>query len=130
MSSNALQGVLMESHCKLFQKGESSSYPILAPFNKNQQRVACKALLDHCCTNTGLISRELTKMSDLPASIGTPKTFITMAGTFTMDKVLKFSDTILLCLSMIHTLTLKLMIITKECSSELNNGEIIRQELR
>lgn len=88
------------SHCQLSQKEESSSHPIYIPFNKNQQRVACKALLDRCYTNTGLISRELVKVLNLPASISSPRTSITPAGTLMTNKVIRHSCAMLLCLSM------------------------------
>ena len=40
--------------------------------DKNQRRVACKVLLDQCCTDKGLISQELVEMLDLPMTKGIP----------------------------------------------------------
>ena len=57
--------------------------------DKHQKRVACKVLLDQCCTDKGLISQELVEMLDLPTTKGTPRIFTTAAGTVSADRILK-----------------------------------------
>ncbi len=67
-------------------------------------------------------------MLDLPAHNTTLKTFIPAAGTFTTDKTVKLTNVMLPCLSTCVTFTLELMIIPKECSSDMNYGAIIGQD--
>lgn len=59
---------------------------ILTVLDKNKQCIACKTLLDQCCTDMSFISWELAKMLDLPTTDGNPSTFLTAAGTFTNEK--------------------------------------------
>jgi hypothetical protein len=101
---------------------------ILTLLDKNQKRIACTTLLDQCCTDNGIISWELTKMLNLPTHSGTPKTFITAAGTFTTDKTVKLTNAMLPCLSTSKAFTLELMIVPEESSSKMNYGAIIRQD--
>jgi hypothetical protein len=95
---------------------------------KEQQRVACRMILDKCYTNNRLISWKLTTALDLPSLNGTPRTFVTAAGTFTTDKTVKLIEAMLPCLLTSHTFTLEVLIIPKECSSKMSNGMIIGEE--
>ena len=113
---------------KTYSKTNLHPITILTLLNKNQHRVACTTLINQCCTDNGIISWELARMLDLPTHNTTPKTFITAAGTFTMNKTVKLTNALLPCLSTSKTFTLELMIIPKECSSDMNYGAIIGQD--
>ena len=101
---------------------------ILTLLDKNQERIACKAFLDQCCTDSSLITWELADMLELPMTNGEPRTFMTAAGIFTTNDVLKVSDAMLPCLSSNRTFTIELMVIPKEFSTKMNYGAIIGQE--
>ena len=101
---------------------------ILTLLDRNQQRIACTTLLDQCCTDNGIISWELVKTLDLPAYNSTPKAFITAAGTFTSDKIVKLTNAMLPCLLTSETFTLELIIIPKECISDMSYDTIIGQD--
>lgn len=112
------------------KQSKESLHPItiLTLLDKNQQRVACTTLLDQCCTDNGIISWKLAKMLDLPTYNSVPKTFITAAGTFITDKIVKLTNAMLPCLSTSETFTIELMIIPKECSNDMSYGAIIGQD--
>jgi hypothetical protein len=93
--------------------------------DKNQQRIACKALLDQCWPDTWFIYWELTKAFDLPDTSGNSRIFITAAGTFKMDKVLKLTNTMLPYLSMNCTFTLELVIISEEYSGDVTMEQLL-----
>ena len=127
-SSIISRGELMNINSKTASKTKLHPITILTVLDKNQHRVACTTLMDQCCTDNGIISWELAEMLDLPTHDTTPKTFSTAASTFTTDKTIKLTNAMLPCLSKSKTFTLELMIIPKECSSDMNYGAIIGQD--
>ena len=128
INSEISRGELMEIATNANKNLGLHPITILTLFNKNQERVACKALLDQCCTDTGLITWDLAETLSLPMTEGNPKTFVTAAGTFTTKDILKVSDAMLPCLSRNRTFMIELMVVPKECSTENNYGAIIGQE--
>ena len=81
---------------------------ILTLPDKDNNMVACKMLIDQCCTDNHLISWELVKALKLPTSTRTPLTFHTAGGKLVTDKLLKRFNAMLPFLSTTHTFTLKL----------------------
>ena len=109
---------------------EKNLHPItiITLLDKNQQSVACKAVFDQCCTNSGLITWELPNRLGLPTTSGESRSFVTAARTFVTNDTLKTSDAMLPCLSSNRTFTIELMVIPKQCSADINYGVIIGQE--
>ena len=101
---------------------------IITLLDNKQKRVACKALLDQCCTDKGLISWDMAKMLNLPTTASTSKVFATANGTFSSNEALKLENAMLPCLSANRSFTIKLMVIPKECCVDMNYGIIIVQE--
>ena len=128
VDSEASKGELMEIAAEVAKSKGLHPITILTLLNGSQERIACKALLDQCCTDNGLITWELAEMLNVPATSGEPRTFVTAAGTFTTTDVLKISNAMLPCLSNNRTFTIELMIIPKECGGDMNYGAIIGQE--
>ena len=128
IDSEVSRGESMEFATDIAKNKGLHPITILTLLDKNQERIACKALLDQCCTDSGLIMWELADMLGLPVTSGEPRTFVTAAGTFITNNVLKVSNAMLPCLSSNHTFTIELMLIPKECSTEMNYGAIIGQE--
>ena len=110
------------------KKGSFHPITIITLPDKDQQRIACKALLDQCCTNKGLISWDLKKTLGHSTSKGDEKTFTTAAEIFTSDKVLCMTGAMLHCLSTTCMFSIELMVEPKQCSLDLNYGKIIGQE--
>jgi hypothetical protein len=100
----------MESAMHDAKKSSLHPVTILTMLDKDQQIVACKALLDQCCTDKGLISWDLVQTLCHPMSMSDAWAFMATSGIFTMDKVLHMSCAMLLCLLMNHTFTTKLMV--------------------
>jgi hypothetical protein len=126
-SSHASRGELME----IVGKSHSQNlHPItiITLLDSNQKRVACKALLDQCCTDRGLISWEMANMLNLPTTSSEPKVFATANGSFSSNATLKLENAMLPCLSTNRTFAIELMVIPKECSASMNYGVIIGQE--
>lgn len=126
--SQVSRGELMEIATDNVLSQSLHPITIITMLDKSKQRVASKALVDQCCTDTGLISWELAKMLQLPTIDGNPRTFITAAGTFTADKILRITDAMLPCLSTNRTFSIDLMVIPEKCSADMNYGAIIGQE--
>ena len=126
-SSHASYGELME----IVDKSHSQNlHPItiITLRDSNQKRVACKALLDQCCTDRGLISWDIANMLNLPTTTSDPKVFATANGTFSSNATLKLENAMLPCLSTNRTFTIKLIVIPKECGIDMSYGVIISQE--
>jgi hypothetical protein len=115
----------MEIVSKLDNKAQNL-YPItiIALLDNDQKRVACKALLDQCCTDKGLISWEMANMLNLLTTTSDSKVFATANGTFSSNEALKLENAMLPCLSTNRSFTIELMVIPKECT-EMNYGAII-----
>jgi hypothetical protein len=126
-SSHASRGELMEIGSKT---DSQNLHPItiITLLDNHKKRVACKVLLDQCCTDKGLISWDMAKALNIPAIPSSPKTFATANGTFSSTEVLKLEGAMLPCLSTNRTFSLELMILPKECSHQANYGVIIGQE--
>ena len=80
-SSHASCGELME----IVDKSHSQNlHPItiITLLDSNQKRVACKALLDQCCTDRGMISWDMANMLNLLTTTSNSKVFATANGTF------------------------------------------------
>ena len=101
---------------------------VITLLNKDQQRIACEALLGQCCTDSGWITWELADMLGLPMTSSKTRSFITAAGTFATNDTLRISDAMLPCLSSNQTFTIELMVIPKQCSVDMNYRVIIGQE--
>ena len=128
-SSHASRGELMEIVTKSDAKSQHlHPITIITLLDNDQKRVACKALLDQCCTDKGLISWDMAKMLDLPTTTGPPKIFATANGTFSSNEALKLDNAMLPCLSTNRSFTIELMVIPKECCVDMNYGIIIGQE--
>ncbi len=126
-SSHASRGELME----MVDKSHSQSlHPItiITLLASNQKRVACKALLDQCCTDKGLISWDMANMLNLPTSTSDSKVFATANGTFSSNATLRLENAMLPCLSTNRTFTIELMVIPKESGVDMSYGVIIGQE--
>ena len=126
-SSHTSRGELME----IVDKSHSQNlHPItiITLLDSNQKRVACKALLDQCCTDRGLISWEMANMLNLPTSSSDPKVFATANSSFSSNATLKLENAMLPCLSTNRTFTIELMVIPKECNVSMNYGIIIGKE--
>jgi hypothetical protein len=75
----------MEIFAKLNSESPSQNlHPItiITVLDSNQKRVACKALLDQCCTDRGLISWDIANMLNLPTTTSDSKVFATANSTF------------------------------------------------
>lgn len=82
-SSHASCGELMEIIAKTDNKTQNLHPISITTFlDNNHKRVACRALLDHCCIDMGLISWDLADMLNLPMTTSNPKVFTTANGTF------------------------------------------------
>ncbi len=101
---------------------------IITLLDSNQKIVACKALLDQCCTDKGLLSWDIANMLNLPTTSNNSKVFATANGTFTSNTTLKLDNAMLPCLSTNRTFTIELMVIPKECGVDMNYGINIGQE--
>jgi hypothetical protein len=82
---------------------------IITLLGSNQKRVACKALLDQCCTDRGLISWDMANMLNHPTTTSESKVFATVNGTFSSNATLKLENAMLPCLSTNRTFTIELM---------------------
>ena len=98
---------------------------ILTLLDKDQQRVACKSLLNQSCTDKGLTSWDIVQILGHPMSKGDKQTFTTTAGIFTANEILQMSGKIHPFLSMKSTFTIKLMVVPKQFSLDLSYGMII-----
>ncbi|KAL3787430.1 hypothetical protein HJC23_001827 [Cyclotella cryptica] len=148
-STNGLPMVCIESDCKADNKSCCSSHmscgelmkivakadnwnlhpiTIITLLNNRQKRVACKTLLDQCCTDKGLIFLDMTEMLSLPMVPSNPKVFAMANGTFSSTEAPKLEGAMLPCLSTNRTFTIELMVIPKECCVVMNYGVIIGQE--
>ena len=101
---------------------------IITLLDKNQKRIACKILLDQCCTDKGLISWDMANMLGLPMTTNDTKVFTTANGNFPSNEVLKLKNSMLPCLSTNRSFTIELMVISKQCCVDMNYGVIIGQE--
>ena len=120
-SSPDLHGELMEIISESKTKTQHlHPITIITLLDNDQKRAACKALLDQCCTDKGVISWDMANMLNLPTTTSDSKVFAT-------NEALKLENTMLPCFSTNRSFTIKLMVIPKECV-EQNYGIIIGQE--
>lgn len=96
--------------------------------DKTNARIACKALLDQCCTDEGLIIWKLASMLGLSGERCPQRNFVTAAGTFSTDRMVSINDLMLPCLSPNRTFTIRLMVIPEQCSHNVTYGVIMGQE--
>ena len=126
-SINASQGELMEIVSKTVSMSQDlHPITIITLLDKELKPIACKALLDHCCTDRGF-SWNLAKMLGLPTSTSNFKVFITGNGTFSSNE-LKLDKAMLPYLSNNQTFLIEFMVVPKECCIEINYGVIIGQK--
>ena len=97
-------------------------------FPKKNGRVACRALLDQCFMDEGLISYALADTLGLSGVMAHPKSFMTAACTFTTNHTVRINDVMLPCLLQNHTFTIILMVIPWGCIIEMTYGVIVEQE--
>jgi hypothetical protein len=93
---------------------------IIILLDKDNKRLACKALLDQCCTDNSLISWDMANMLGLPTTACEPKAFATANGTFSSNKTLQLQNAMLPCLSSNESFTIELMIIPEQCCADMN----------
>ena len=123
-SSHASHSELMEIIAKSNTKTQHlHPITIITLLDSNEKRVACKALLNQCCTDKGLISWVMEKMLNLPTKTSAPKIFATANGTFSSNKALKLENAMLPCLSTNRSFTIKLLVIGD------SQGMLCRHEL-
>ena len=95
---------------------------------KDYGRVACRALLDQCCPDTGLISHNLANILGISIEELHLRSFIIAAGTFTTKHTNWMDNVIRLCLSQNHMFMITLMVIPEEWSCKMTYGVIIGKE--
>ena len=93
-------------------RNSKAVHPItVMTFPKKNERVACRALLDQCCIDKGLIRYELVDTLGLSGEMSHSKSFMTASGMFTTNHTVQIDDVMLPCLSQNCTFTITLMVL-------------------